>query len=66
MFPNYFIPEYIMVSFTNISYNIVKNRSEIQDNILNEIQSYGSMPEKKILETLVKGNLIRLDDEKNC
>ena len=66
MFPDYFIPEYIMVSFTNIPYSIVKYRSSIQDKILDTILSYDKMPEKEVLENLVKENLSRLDNEKNC
>ena len=65
MFPDYFMPEYIMVSFTNIPYNIIKKRSYIQNTILDEIISYGKLPKKEILEKIVKRNLKKLSDEKN-
>ena len=54
MFPDYFIPEYIMISFTNIPYSTVKKRSYIQDIILEEILSYDKFPEKEILSRIVK------------
>ena len=65
MFPDYFIPEYVMVSFTNIPYSIVRDRSHIQDIILNKILSYEKIPKKEILEKIVKENLTKLEDEKN-
>ncbi|MAX10052.1 MAG: kynurenine 3-monooxygenase [Candidatus Marinimicrobia bacterium] len=64
-FPEYFIPEYVMVSFTNTPYSIVVKRSIIQDTILNKILSYKKIPEREILEKIVKERLIKLDDEKN-
>ena len=66
MFPNYFIPEYIMVSFTNTPYNIVRDRSNIQDKILDTILSYNKIPEREILESIIKENLSNLNNEKNC
>ena len=65
MFPDYFIPEYIMVSFTNIPYDTVKKRSYIQDIILKEILSYKKFPKKEVLSRIIKKNLIKLKDEKN-
>ena len=65
MFPNYFIPEYIMVSFTNTPYSIVKKRSYIQNAILDEILSYKGLPEKEVLDKIVKRNLKKITDEKN-
>ena len=65
MFPDYFIPEYIMVSFTNIPYNTIKKRAYIQDVILDKILSYGEIPEKEILGKIIKSNLIKLNDEEN-
>jgi len=65
MLPDYFIPEYIMVSFTNIPYSIVKKRSSIQDIILDEILSYNKKPKKEILKKIVKQKMIKLEDEKN-
>ena len=66
MFPNHFIPEYIMVSFTNTPYNIVRDRSDIQDRILETILSYDKIPKRDILERLIKENLSDLNNEKNC
>ena len=66
MFPNYFIPEYIMVSFTNTPYNIVRDRSNIQDKILDTILSYDKIPKREILESIIKENLSNLNNEKNC
>ena len=65
MFPDYFIPEYIMVSFTNIPYNTVKKRGYIQDIILKEILSYDKIPDKDVLGKIVKQKIIKLKDEKN-
>ena len=65
MFPDYFIPEYIMVSFTNIPYNTIKKRAYIQDVILDKVLSYGEIPEKEILGEIIKSNLIKLNDEEN-
>jgi len=65
MFPDYFIPEYIMVSFTNTPYDVIAKRSYLQDIILNKILSYDKIPEKKILERLIKTKLIKLENEKN-
>ncbi len=43
IYPEYFIPEYTMVSFSNIPYSIVEERSIIQESILNRIikENYG-------------------------
>ena len=60
MFPDYFIPEYIMVSFTNIPYSIVKNRSHIQNMILKKIISHKEIPKKDYLEKIIKENLTKL------
>ena len=64
LYPNYFIPEYTMVSFTNIPYSIVQKRSEIQDKILNDIikKKYSAYElQKEAVEKLIKSNLSRLD-----
>ena len=65
MFPDYFIPEYIMVSFTNIPYSTIKKRSYIQDMILKEILSYDKLPEKEMLARIIKQKITKLKDEKN-
>ena len=64
LYPNYFIPEYTMVSFTNIPYSIIQKRSEIQDKILNDIvkKKYSAYElQKEAVEKLIKSNLSRLD-----
>ena len=66
MFPNYFIPEYTMVSFTNIPFNKVLERNKIQDKILNKILSYDNIPKKEVLEDIVKKNMTKLNCEKDC
>lgn len=66
MFPNYFIPEYIMTSFTNIPYSIVKKRSKVQNMILDKILSYNKMPGEKKIETIIKKDLGKINYEENC
>ena len=66
MFPDYFIPEYTMVSFTNIPYNKVVERNKMQDKILNKILSYDNIPKKDVLEDIVKKNIPKLNCEKDC
>ena len=65
MFPEYFIPEYIMISFTNIPYSVAKKRSHIQDKILDEILAHKKTFEKETFEKIVKENLSKLEYEKN-
>tara|TARA_Y100000768_G_scaffold68316_1_gene47886 strand:+ start:85 stop:1416 length:1332 start_codon:yes stop_codon:yes gene_type:complete len=64
LYPNHFIPEYTMVSFSNIPYSIVKKRSEIQDTILENIinKNYSTDQLKnESVQKLVKSKLSRLN-----
>ena len=65
MFPEYFIPEYIMISFTNINYHIVKERSYIQNEILDQILSYEKIPRRETLKNIKKKKLRDPINEKN-
>ena len=64
IYPYYFIPEYIMVSFTNIPYEIAQKRSIIQDKILDNIieNNYDvNNLEDEFVEKLIKTNLTKID-----
>ena len=64
IYPYYFIPEYIMVSFTNIPYEVAQKRSIIQDKILDDIieNNYDvNNLEDEFIEKLIKTNLTKID-----
>ena len=63
IYPEYFIPEYIMVSFTNIPYSTVQKRSHIQDKILDNIiarHDIKNLQDKAVTE-LIKTNLDKIN-----
>tara|TARA_Y100000768_G_scaffold145899_1_gene108837 strand:- start:3173 stop:4504 length:1332 start_codon:yes stop_codon:yes gene_type:complete len=64
LYPNHFIPEYTMVSFTNIPYSIVEKRSQIQDTILDKIinKNYSiDQLKNEYVQKLIKSKLSKLN-----
>ena len=64
IYPEYFIPEYTMVSFTNIPYSVVEKRSSIQDSILEHIikNNYNTdQLDNNLIRELITAKLSKLD-----
>ena len=54
-----------MISFTNIDYHTVKERSYIQNEILDQILSYEKIPRRETLKNIIKKKLRDPINEKN-